>query len=614
MHQTTTAKRGHAAVRSSHPQDSRRLIVGTGLLMVAAHLAFRGWAAYRSYFYADDYMLLAQAHDRALDPGYLGMTYAGHLFPAGRLVSWLVSNTGTLNWGLAATITVVLELLTCLAALWMFLTLFGARWGALAPLALYLTTAITLPAFVWWGATILQLGTQLAFFLAVGAWVRYLRSRRLHWALLAYAGVAAGVVFDIKALVVLPLLAYLALAYFAEGSPWRRVLGVLRRYWAAALVGLTAVGVYIVYFMSTVESQTERPSLSIAGQVLSVSLGESLPSAVLGGPWDWTQNGVSPTQLANPPGWMVHLSWVLIAAVVLYGVLRRHASLRAWGVLMLGFAMDYGLLLAVRAAAFGPDVAREYRFFTDLAPFVALAVGLAFMRLPGAVQSSRAREEPLLLVRLGPRALVPLVAVVCVSGLVSQTLYARTFHGAVASKAYMHNLEQGLEAHGKVALVDRVLPENVAPSLIAPWNRVSVMTGLLSDKVTFPEATPSLAVVADDGTLREADMEVVLRSEPGPTEGCGWPVQATAVSIPIEATALDIAWWLRIGYLASDDSPVTVTAGDSSVDSTVPAGLGSLWVRVTGTFDRVQISALDEGVSMCVDTIEVGTPEPGDFL
>jgi hypothetical protein len=614
MHQASTAERGDAPVGSGDAQDSRRLVVGAGLLMVAAHVAFRGWAAYRSYFYADDYTLLTQARDQPLDLDFLGSTYAGHLLPAGRLVTWLVSNGGTLDWGLAATIIMALELLTCLAALWMFLTVFGTRWGALAPLALYLTTALTLPAFIWWGATVLQLGTQLAFFLAVGGWVHYLRGRRVGWSLLAYAGVAVGVAFDVKALVVLPVLAYLALGYFAEGPLHRRVLGVLRRYWAAALVGLTAVGVYVVFFMATVESETVRPSLSIARQVLSIALGDSVPTAALGGPWTWTQNAQQPTQSATPPDWAVHLSWVLIAAVVVYGALRRRGSVRAWGLVLLVFAMDYVLLLLVRAAAFGPDVAREYRFFTDLAPPIALAFGLAFMVVPGAVQSSRERDQPLLLVRLRSRTLVALVVVVCVSGLVSQTLYARTFHGALGSKLYMRNLGAGLEARGKVALADRELPESVSPALNAPLNRVSVMAHLLSDKASFPDATPTLAVVADDGTLRKAEMHVILNSEPGPREGCGWLAQSFGVTVPLEATAVEFNWWLKIGYLSGDDSPVTVTAGQSSVHTTVQAGLGELWVRVNASFDRVRISGLGEGVSMCVDKIEVGTPEPGDFL
>ena len=205
---------------------------------------------------------------------------------------------------------------------------------------------------------------------------------------------------------------------------------------------------------------------------------------------------------------------------------------------------------------------------------------------------------------------------VCVSGLVSQTLYARTFHNGLGSKAYMRNLDNGLKAHGKVDLVDRRAPgERVPLAHHALATACRSMTDLVSDNASFPEATPNLAVVADDGTLREAEMEVVLNSDPGPREGCGWLARSIGVTVPLEATAIEFVWWLRIGYLSSDDSPVTVTAGESSV-RLHRAGRGSVrsGCASTGTFDSVQISGLDEGVSMCVDTIEVGTPEPGDYL
>ena len=53
---------------------------------------------------------------------------------------------GSLNWTLAATLTIGVQVLASAACLWMLVTLFGARWGILAPLALYLTSALTCPA------------------------------------------------------------------------------------------------------------------------------------------------------------------------------------------------------------------------------------------------------------------------------------------------------------------------------------------------------------------------------------------------------------------------------------------------------------------------------------
>ena len=116
----------------------------------------------------------------------------------------------------------------------MLITLFGDRWAILAPFALYLSTALTLPALMWWTACLNQLAMQLGFFVAVGAWVRYCGDR-LRWALVAYAVWPAVCCSTSRRFWLLPVLVYLALAWFAEGSPWRRVRGLLRRYWLAAL-------------------------------------------------------------------------------------------------------------------------------------------------------------------------------------------------------------------------------------------------------------------------------------------------------------------------------------------------------------------------------------------
>jgi hypothetical protein len=106
-------------------------------------------------------------------------------------------------------------------------------------------------------------------------------------------------------------------------------------------------------------------------------------------------------------------------------------------------------------------------------------------------------------------------------------------------------------------------------------------------------------------------IDAAVTSEEGPLAECGWSVGASGRSIPLRTGTLDVDWWLRIGYLASQRTDVTVTAGDVSRDATVNPGIGSLFVHATGAFDEVRVSGLAPGTTLCVDVIEVGTVEPG---
>ena len=59
---------------------------------------------------------------------------------------------------------------------------------------------------------------------------------------------------------------------------------------------------------------------------------------------------------------------------------------------------------------------------------------------------------------------------------------------------------------------------------------------------------------------------------------------------------------------------MTVTAGTTSVETRVRSGLNNLYLRLEGGFDHVTIDGLTPGTTLCVDTIEVGQPEPGGPL
>jgi len=598
------------SVTSALADHERDLVLGAALVLVLVQLGLLAWALFTNWFYYDDFSLLLDAQDARFDLDYLLDPWNVHLMPGGRALAWLVAETGPLNWTLAVASTLVIQLLASAAAVWMLVTLFGRRWAILVPLTLYLSTAMTVPALMWWTACLNQLTMQLGFFVAVAAAVRYFRGDGVRWAVAAYAGVALGVLFDVKAVLILPVVAYVAVAYFARGGPLARLVGTVRRYWPSILIGAPLAAGYLVYYATHTGQQTEPPSPAAGAEAVGNMIGTAFAAASVGGPWRWGQEA----GIARPPDWTVHLSWVLIALVIGYGALRRRRTGRAWALLAGYLAVLAALLVTSRVSAFGTEIGLEYRYLTDAACVVALCVGLAFLPLERSVESSEPRDPPLLTRAVPVTAVVVITALVAVSGTVSTVRYVSWWSDQNVGAAYLRTLESEMARYGAVDIADTSVPEDVMAGLLAPDNTVGRLSALLPGELYFPVWSPSLATVADDGRLHQVEITGGTSSAPGPSSECGWRVGEDGRTIPLTSQTLDWTWWIKIGYLSSADSPVVIEAGDSAVEAEVMTGLNDLYVKITGRFDSVRIDGLDPGVVMCVDTIEVGDPAPGGEL
>lgn len=578
--------------------------------MIVAQLGFRAWAVLPSWFYTDDYRLMLDAQDAGLSLNYLLTPFDSQFMPFGRLLVWVVSSSGTMNWGLAATTTLLLQAAAGAACLWMLVSLFGARWAILAPLAIYLTSVLTMPALMWWAAAVNQIPLQIVFFVTLTTWVRYLRSRRLRWLGLTALTLAVGLLCYVKAILIVPVLLFVALMYFGEGPPLTRLRSLLRSYWPA-VVAVTPLALgYLVFYRTSVPQPFEDSGEPLIGEVADSMLGTSLSTGLLGGPWQWW-NTNAPIVLADPPEWTVHASWVIIAFLVAYSVLLRSRALRGW-LLLAGYAFALFLLLVTsRGQLFGRLAGLEYRYLTDISCVVALVLGLVFLRLRGAPGSSRAREEPLIRVRVAPVPIALFVAAVSIGGLVSSTLYVSYWHHDNAGRSYLKNLEQslgGLERPPQLA--SQTLPSDVMPAYTKPDNQSSRLLKLFGKDSEFPESTEQLLIIDDSGHLVPAEVTDTFTSTPGPTPGCGWKITPPGRTIALTGETFDWSWWVKIGYLASNGSPVTVRAGQSRVETRIRTGLHTLFVRADGEFDSITITGLDAGTTMCVDRIDVGDPEP----
>jgi hypothetical protein len=569
--------------------------------LIVAQLAFRTWAVWSGWYTTDDLGFLREAH-RAGQWSYLMEPYNGHLMPGGKLVFWAVDAAGSAQWWPAVVYLVLGQAVASAACLWMLITLFGRQWAILPPFLLYLFLSLTLPSYMWFVAATQQLPLQIVLSLAVGSWVRYLRGDGRVWLIATLVILAAGLFVREKAMLVLPILAFISLFYFTTGRPGERVRALRRQ--VPALLLVVALGLaYLVAYAGRVSGQSSSVTLRTAADLAGTMLGSTLLTGIVGGPWRWQAS--TSNSFADAPVWGVSAAWLVVGLVVLYILLRRR---RSWQALLLfaGYVGGtYLLLLTARGGMFGGSLGTDARYLSDIPIVLCLCLGLAVAALPGAPGGSEPRQPEL--VAQAPVWLVSaLTAAVVLGGIASSISYVRPWHDNEA-RDFFTRLDKELTAQGPVDLADRVLPRSIISPYMAPNNTLSFLTPLSTDDARFPDSSSSLYVVGNDGRLRPARVTPSLASRPGKVPDCGWRVTEKGATVPLTGRADDATWWMRIAYLATAPSTVAIAAGDTTVDASLRSGLNDLFLRVGTGFESVTITGVEPGVAVCVDRITVGS-------
>jgi len=584
-------------------------VILAGLALVAAQLAFRGWAISRSWFEFDDFAFISILLNQPLHLSTLLEGYGGHMMPGGLLLSWVYAKASPLDFTYQAVTLMVMQALASLGCLALLRSLFGARWGILVPLSVYLFSAITLPAFLWWAAGINQLPMQIAFFWGLLLHVSYLRRPRA----LTLAGTVAVMVLALcfyeKTLLVYGAIAIVTLAYFASGSLLERVVHVWRRYRPALLAHVVTGAVYLVLYsrfaLDPNNAQVnDAPLLELSQNLLLKSF---VPGAV-GGPLEWKQL-TGPFQVVDPAQLTIVVALLAVGALVVHTDRTRVRSRRAWFLPAWFLLADLVLIASARAAVLGGVVALEMRYLTETAGAAAIALGLATMPLRGAVETVEARRPSPLLDRREWAAVATVVMTAL--GLVSAYRFANGWGDATASRDYFRTVASQLAEHeGRVPAVSVSVPQYLMWGYRYPENTTSHVLRMYDDRFTYPSVTvDELYVVDDHGKIVPAVIAPKWANVPR-WKGCGYRLDKGR-SVPLNGPVTGGGgWWVRMAYVASQDTDITIRAGDETHETTLPKGWHNMYFTAAGDLSRIHFSGVGPGVTVCTNDVTVGVPAP----
>lgn len=591
----------------------RRVLAAAGVLVVA-QLALRSWVVWTGTFHDDD---LTMAGRSVLFPiwssDFLLYDHGGHFMPGAYVVAGYLTQWAPLEWWPAALSIVVLQLLASLAVLRLLRVLLGPRPALLLALGFYLLSPLTLPSFAWWAAALNALPLQAGLAWVVADAVLLTRTGRWRYAVSGVLVFALALAMFEKS-VVIPWVAF-AVVVLLGRSAARPIRSALRR-GAPLWIGTLAVSaVWLYAYVSVVGSPASetQPAADLTLQTARRGLTEGLLPPLLGGPWEWERSFIF-APWATPPLALSVAAVLVAVGGILVTSARRRGVWMVW-LLVLGYAAaSLAAMVMVRLYENMADtVPGTLRYFADSA--VVLVIAGALIAL-SPVRGARPADRPGA-VRTR-RVLVGLAAgAVAVSSVWSTVTFQRIWTDT-RTDDYLATVRATLAAAGDVPLLPEPVPVDIRWQMAHPQNFTSRILAPLPDRPPFADSTPELRILDEAGRLRPGRIqEPTAEIVPGPEAGCGYRLgDDGAVTLPFTGYMLEWVWTAELDYTADRDGMIEVTlpSGEPAVRVPVEQGSNTVFVRLNGGGDGMQLTSTTPGLSVCVSGGMIGNVEfvPGE--
>jgi hypothetical protein len=161
-------------------------------------------------------------------------------------------------------------------------------------------------------------------------------------------------------------------------------------------------------------------------------------------------------------------------------------------------------------------------------------------------------------------------------------------------------------------VVDSAAPSYVAWPISAPANLVSHLVRPVRTDLRFSGlGGTQLLAVDPTGKIRPATVSHLRTAKPSKDHVCGYRASARTVKVPLDGPVLFPHFWVHVGYLASGDSTVRVSAGGASYRTSIAAGFHNLYFQAgTKQFRSVRIGHLVGHAQLCTNDVTVGQVVP----
>jgi hypothetical protein len=459
----------------------------------AASVALMLLHAGGSFYGVDDFLNLGLARQMGLNWDFLKLGIYQHFAPGHRFLDWTIMRWTHLGWWLALTYSAI-GLVAGVAAFGILVRdVTASKRLALGAAAFFGISVAWIRVVQWWANAAHVVPSLVGVLVTLIGVVRYRRDRSRAALALCAAGYAGGLLFYSKTLLALVyalLLLYVALpsapARLRElPAAARRDLPVL------AILGLLTAGYVVILKTGHYDEGSVLAPLSTWTTYARIVWLRNLAPLTL--------NSAIPERTSGLDEALVVLAEVALLGAVVATVWRNRQAWRPWVFLLVSLAASAVLIGYGRLNQFGASIGYDLRYTAEATFLLPLAFVLAW-----ALPAQRALPVPRIPARAGWAAGAVAAIVLVVLGLRSGGELADAWQGP-AVRDYIKRLDATAAARtadGPATVLEDAVPPIVAGEFVVPFNRLSNIVPLATDRIGVDQPTGTPMVVEGDGTVR----------------------------------------------------------------------------------------------------------------